>query len=82
MAINQVKYYLYILQKKGLDITEGIINIPTKKITEKVVLQEEDICVIEDRLKMINDVIDNTEVPKVNRIPACSNCAYYELCFI
>lgn len=38
MAINQVKYYLYILRKKGLDITEGIINIPTKKITEKVVL--------------------------------------------
>jgi CRISPR-associated exonuclease Cas4 len=82
MAVNQVKYYLYTLQKKGLDVKYGVINIPTKKITKNVELTNDDITMIEERLMFIRGIIDKPAVPERKRIPACQKCAYFELCFI
>lgn len=82
MAENQVKYYLYILREKGMNICEGVINVPPKKITKKVLLCASDIIDIQRRLESINDVIMRESSPEIKRISACSQCAYFELCFI
>ncbi|WKY48658.1 CRISPR-associated protein Cas4 [Eubacteriaceae bacterium ES3] len=82
MAVNQVKYYLYTLQKRGMVVKYGVINVPTKKMTKNVELTNNDIIVIEERLAFIREIIDNSVIPERKRIPACKSCAYFELCFI
>ncbi|MEE0777062.1 MAG: CRISPR-associated protein Cas4 [Bacillota bacterium] len=82
MAINQVKYYIYLLRQKGLDISEGSINIPTKKITHSVIYEENDTIEIEHRLGEINRIISRPHPQKAIAMKACSHCAYYESCFI
>lgn len=82
MAINQVKYYIYTLRKKGLEINKGCINYPLAKQRKIVYLENNDVIDIEERLKLIENSLSNGKPPKINKIPSCQNCAYYELCYI
>ncbi len=57
MAINQIKFYLYHLKKKNIDVSHGILSIPKEKHSEKVYLSEEDIPLIEERIKHNETII-------------------------
>lgn len=80
-AINQIKYYLYCLEKKGMENISGILKIPTERYQEKVVLTKEDRIFIEEQLMEIEKIL-NGDIPKVERKKICSKCAYYEFCYI
>ena len=80
-AINQVKYYLYFLYKKGLKMS-GKINYPEIKKTTEVFLTENDISEIENNLADIKKIISADRVPDVLNAGFCKRCAYYELCYI
>lgn len=82
MAINQVKYYIFLLRQKGSEIHTGIISIPTKKITEKVEYISQDDQEIKNNLVCIREIIDDIHIPPMKYMSACKQCAYYELCFI
>ena len=40
MAINQIKYYLFILKNHGFEDIKGQLNIPRIKYTEEVILND------------------------------------------
>jgi CRISPR-associated exonuclease Cas4 len=82
MAINQLKYYLYILKQKGLECPKGIISIPAQKKTIDVTLQEDDISKIEIRLRNIESIIKQDIPPSVISKKCCKPCAYFEICYI
>ena len=82
MAINQIKYYLYILRKKGVDCPKGILSIPEEKKREEVFLTEEDVAFIEARLKEIETLINSPTIPEAIRIKQCRSCAYFDLCYV
>lgn len=80
MAVQQLKYYLYILSKKGINMT-GMIRYPLLKKTEAVSLEGEDKKVIEKRLKDIRSIVSLNQPPDAIRQKACYKCAYFEFCF-
>lgn len=82
MAENQVKYYLYLLRKRGVDISEGLINVPSKKATYPVKFDQADEEKIEARLEDINKIIFSDQVPPIPAKAPCKKCAYYEYCYI
>jgi CRISPR-associated exonuclease Cas4 len=78
----QLKYYLYYLQKKGIEVKDGILDYPLLKIRKQIELKEEDIIKIENVLEEIKKIISQEKVPKVSESKICSKCAYYEYCYI
>ena len=57
MAINQIKYYLFILKNHGFEDIKGQLNIPKIKYTEEVILNDNDIEDIKNQLETIDKII-------------------------
>lgn len=81
----QLKYYIWLLKKKGVAIEKGILDYPLLRRREEVFLTDED----EEKLQVILKEIDAIMLLKLP--PAsnkksicriCRKCAYYELCYI
>ena len=81
MAEQQLKYYLYLLNKKGIEC-KGELLIPKENRKEMIVLNENDKIMIENRLKDINELCNKVTPPEVINSKICKKCAYYELCYI
>ena len=81
MAIHQLKYYLYLLSKKGINV-EGELLIPKENLKEKVNLLENDTENIQNQLNKISEICSQEIPPKVINQKLCKKCAYYELRYI
>ena len=62
MAEQQLKYYLYLLNKKGIEV-KGELLIPKENRKEMIVLNENDKIMIENRLKDINELCNKVIPP-------------------
>ena len=81
-AIAQIKYYLYVLRQKGVEVT-GELRVPAEKYTEKVELGAEDVQSIEEELLAIEELITSENAPeRIANTGVCRKCAFYELCYI
>lgn len=81
-GIWQLKYYIYFLRKKGIDIEKGILDYPKLKKREIVNLSKEDINKIEKVLIEIEEILTSEWPPQVVKSGICKKCAYYEYCYI
>ena len=79
-GVWQVKYYLYFLRKKGIDVKEGIIDYPKLKQIKKVELSEEDTDKIEEILKDIDRIVNLEKAPEFKKLSICKSCAYADYC--
>ena len=52
-AVWQVKYYIYFLKKRGIEIEKGIIDYPEIRERKEIILSEEDEIRLEKILKEI-----------------------------
>jgi CRISPR-associated exonuclease Cas4 len=78
----QVKYYIHVLERNGIENVRGLLEYPTLRHTEEVLLSEEDrntLTVI--KADMLN-IIENEECPGVINSKICSSCSYYEFCYV
>jgi len=80
--IWQTKFYIYQLQKLGLDCKRGVIHYPKLLKKIDVELFEEDKIKIEEALKEIENIEKLEKPPDVINKPYCKNCAYYQFCYI
>lgn len=81
-GIWQLKYYIYFLRKRGINIESGILDYPKLKKREIVNLSKDDEKKIEKILKEIDEILKLKKSPKVEKIKLCKKCAYYEYCYI
>lgn len=79
-GISQLKYYLYLLKKKGID-QKGVIKIPQEKKSVIIELTNNDIEEIEKKLKLIKTTLNADKPPEIKKIPFCKKCAHYEFCW-
>lgn len=81
-GIWQVKYYLYYLQKRGVNNLKGKIDYPLLKKSLIVELSEKDTKILERIISEITE-IKRKDIPSacVNS-KLCKKCAYYDLCII
>lgn len=80
--IWQVKYYIYQLQKKGVNCESGIIHYPKLMRKIDVILNKEAKAKIENVMSEIKETISLKNPPPVKKKPYCPKCAYYDYCFI
>lgn len=81
-SIWQVKYYLYYLQKNGVNDVEAKIDYPLLKKSIEVELKQEDIDVIEADISDIMNILRSLIIPDIEEKSICKNCAFYDLCMI
>lgn len=80
-SIFQVKYYLYYLKKKDVNLTAKIDYPKMRKVIE-VKLCEDDIVEIEQTIDEIRKIVDCKKPPKLTKKKICKKCAFYDLCYI
>ena len=81
-GIWQIKYYMYYLEKKGVKGISAEIDYPLLKEKREVFLEEEDIEIIENVIKNIEEIIAQEKPPKNIDKKICKKCAYYDLCYV
>ena len=81
-GIQQVKYYLYYLQKKEVFGIKAKIDYPLLKKTLEVELSQEDSDKMENILEQIREIVDKDIPPVLQKKNICKSCAYFDLCFI
>ena len=81
-GIWQLKYYIYFLRKRGINIEKGILDYPKLRKREIVILTIEDKNKIEEILEEIKILLKLKEPPKIEKKNLCKKCAYYEYCYI
>ncbi len=78
----QLKYYLYVFGKNGIEGVSGILEYPKERETEEVFLSsidKEEIVVIE---KNIPEIISSNTCPPIINSSYCKNCSYYDFCYV
>lgn len=81
-SIWQVKYYLYFLNQRGIEIEKGILDYPKIKKREEIFLQEGDLEEIEKTLSNIEKIVLQEKMPPPIESKICKSCAYYEYCYV
>lgn len=81
-AVWQVKYYLYFMKQRGIEVEKGVLDYPKLKIRKDVFLEEGDAGKIEGILSEIGEIIDKKIPPDIIKSKICKSCAYYEYCYI
>ena len=80
--IWQVKFYIYVLEKNGIEGVTGEIDYP--KLRQKISVQLSN----GDRKKLleirneIKNIVQQKTPPAVINKPFCKQCSYYELCYV
>lgn len=80
-GIWQLKYYIYFLRKRGINIEKGILDYPKLKKREEIFLTEEDEKRIEEILLEIREIVNLKLPPKLEKLKICKKCAYFEYCY-
>lgn len=78
----QLKYYIYVLERNGIEGVTGILEYPVLRHTEQICLSEIDREYIVDCIKSIQKIADSEQCPSMSEKRICKNCSYYEFCFI
>ncbi len=77
----QVKYYLFVLEKKGIEGVRGILEYPTLRLREEIVLQESDRAYLQKIMPEIEDICHQETMPPRAAKKICRTCSYYDFCW-
>ena len=78
----QVKYYIWLLKKNGIEGVTGILEYPKLRMTTKVALNGEDISYLEETVEGISQIISSDDCPPRIDAKICKSCSYYDFCYI
>lgn len=81
-GIWQVKYYLYYLQRRGVNGLKGEIDYPLLKKSVIVELSEKDVKILDRIIAEITEIKHQEIPPASGNRKLCKKCAYYDLCTI
>lgn len=80
--IWQVRYYISVLESKGITGVKGEINYPKLKQRIEVELTDRDREELNKIKEEIKKIVELELPPEVINKPFCKNCAYYDLCYV
>ncbi|MCR9066358.1 MAG: CRISPR-associated protein Cas4 [Cytophagales bacterium] len=82
--IAQVKYYLYLLDKNGVEGATGIIEYPKqKKVLKLPALTKQDFEEIQKWIENVEQIDSSKKMPpKKDKPSKCKNCSYFDFCWI
>ncbi|MDR3611559.1 MAG: CRISPR-associated protein Cas4 [Ignavibacteriaceae bacterium] len=78
----QVKYYISVLEEKGIDGVTGEIDYPKLRQKIKVELTPNDKTELSRIKDDIQKIINLNTPPDIINKPFCKSCSYYDLCYV
>ena len=79
--IAQVKYYIYLLQQRGIAGVTALLEYPKLRKTEEVKLLPGELPEIVAWEKDIEMIIKAAQAPGVINSRICKKCSYYDYCY-
>ena len=77
----QVKYYIYVFEKNGMDGITGVLEYPALRKTQKVILNDAD----REQIKKMEDdilrIVSDDNCPPLQKKGICKNCSYFDFCY-
>ncbi len=80
--IAQVKYYLYILRKNGIEDPQAILEYPRLRQRESVFWEEGDAKKIQAWIGEIQALTSQESCPPLEKKPICKKCSYFDFCYV
>lgn len=80
--IAQVKYYLYVLVKNGIDNPSAIIEYPKLKQREFIEWNDDYTEEVKEWEEKTKAIILSEDCPALIQKGICKKCSYYELCYV
>lgn len=77
----QLKYYLYVFERNGIEGVSGILEYPKLRKTSEVFLSDIDRETIRDIELKINEIIEKEICPPLEKKGICRNCSYFDFCY-
>lgn len=77
----QLYYYLYYLKKLGIN-KKGMLNYVKERRQEEIELTCEIEKEVENTILDIVAINKNIKPPRLEKLPYCTKCAYYEFCYV
>lgn len=81
-GIWQVKYYMYYLEKRGIQNIKAKIDFPLLRETKEIKLEQSDREILDNVIKNIEGIAKKEIPPKVIDSKICKKCAYFDLCYV
>ena len=78
----QVKYYIHILERNGIEGVTGLLEYPKLRQTAEVLLSDHDRSELENIIIKTQEVIARETCPERIKLGICKNCSYFDFCFI
>lgn len=77
----QLKYYLYVLGRNGIEGATGLLEYPKLRKTSQVLLSTPDREAIHDMIENIDAIIHLEHCPERIQKSRCKNCSYFDFCW-
>lgn len=77
----QLKYYLYVFERNGIEGVSGILEYPKLRKTSEVFLSDVDRETIKEMEQKIKEIIEGEACPPLEKKGICRNCSYYDFCY-
>jgi CRISPR-associated exonuclease Cas4 len=79
--VAQVKYYLYVLDRNGIEGATGILEYPKLRKRDEVLLEDEDKAEIRRWEQDIEKIVNSPVCPPLLNKPICKQCSYFDFCY-
>ena len=77
----QLKYYMYVFERNGIEGVTGILEYPKLRKTSEVLLSDVDRETIAEMELKIKGIIDGETCPPLEKKSICRRCSYYDFCY-
>jgi len=77
----QVKYYLFVLERNGVEGATGLLEYPRLHKTNEVLLTIPDREAIKEMLEKIDQLINREHCPERIPVSRCKKCSYFDFCW-
>lgn len=79
--IAQLKYYLFVLERNGVEVRHGVLEYPKLRVTEEVWLSDVDRAEIPGWKAQVREIVGREDCPALIEKGICKRCSYYEFCY-
>ena len=77
----QLKYYIYVFERNGIEGCTGLLEYPMQRDTKKVILTDDDRKAIMEIEQNIISLIESDSCPDKKKKGLCKSCSYFDFCY-
>ena len=77
----QVKYYIYVLERNGIEGVTGLLEYPKLRQTAEVLLSDRDRVELAEIVARAEGIIAGEYCPERIKLGICRNCSYFDFCW-